>query len=261
MTGPHRFQFTPLREGRPDKYYITHERYISIHAPPRGATRSTWRSTRSLKFQFTPLREGRLRGHSFLFARLKNFNSRPSARGDSAGGLPAAPAVYFNSRPSARGDLPFCVLFSFVLYFNSRPSARGDGIRERAAAPTENFNSRPSARGDCNCRKSRRWNHISIHAPPRGATAGRGRAVSHDSISIHAPPRGATDRRYHTRRALMISIHAPPRGATLLPVYAARGLYFNSRPSARGDTTMTTPIMRRRFQFTPLREGRQLRRI
>ena len=33
-------------------------------------------------FQFTPLREGRR----------------------SAGGLPAAPAVYFNSRPSARGD-------------------------------------------------------------------------------------------------------------------------------------------------------------
>ena len=34
----HSFQFPPLREGRPDKFPITYERYISIPAPPRGAT-------------------------------------------------------------------------------------------------------------------------------------------------------------------------------------------------------------------------------
>ena len=54
---------------------------ISIHAPPRGATR---------------------RRASYCSG--GDFNSRPSARGDSAGGLPTVPAVYFNSRPSARGD-------------------------------------------------------------------------------------------------------------------------------------------------------------
>ena len=55
-------------------------------------------------------------------------------------------------------------------------------------------------------------------------------------ISIHAPPRGAT----HTRRPAsfppLISIHAPPRGAT----------------TARGWGKK-----RWKFQFTPLREGRQ----
>ena len=54
------FQFTPLREGRPEllaskEVFVT----ISIHAPPRGATRRYARKS--------------------LFP---HFNSRPSARGD-----------------------------------------------------------------------------------------------------------------------------------------------------------------------------------
>ena len=56
-------------------------RIISIHAPPRGATRTTRRSLYADVFQFTPLREG-----------------RPST------GNPAVQCQYFNSRPSARGD-------------------------------------------------------------------------------------------------------------------------------------------------------------
>ena len=78
---------------------------ISIHAPPRGATRThgmqlpVWTT-----FQFTPLREGRHAGRAaengarkisihapprgataeevLMYTKLKNFNSRPSARGD-----------------------------------------------------------------------------------------------------------------------------------------------------------------------------------
>ena len=57
---------------------------------------------------------------------------------------------HFNSRPSARGDLNFRTKFSTRSYFNSRPSARGDGD---AAAPNAGEHA------------------ISIHAPPRGATA------------------------------------------------------------------------------------------
>ena len=37
---------------------------ISIHAPPRGATRPTLRRRRTLLFQFTPLREGRQKIYS-----------------------------------------------------------------------------------------------------------------------------------------------------------------------------------------------------
>ena len=32
---------------------------ISIHAPPRGATLSSYQQNRNVGFQFTPLREGR----------------------------------------------------------------------------------------------------------------------------------------------------------------------------------------------------------
>ena len=56
--------------------------------------------------------------------------------------------------------------------------------------------------------------HISIHAPPRGATVHqRGNSVV-KIISIHAPPRGATQRDDGGHEAAGISIHAPPRGAT-----------------------------------------------
>ena len=55
------FQFTPLREGRRYRAWMGEEALeISIHAPPRGATRSS----------------GRIRWESSY------FNSRPSARGD-----------------------------------------------------------------------------------------------------------------------------------------------------------------------------------
>ena len=75
------FQFTPLREGRrglsaktPETLYFNSRpsargdafQYImriigeiSIHAPPRGATLSRWRTPFPISFQFTPLREGR----------------------------------------------------------------------------------------------------------------------------------------------------------------------------------------------------------
>ena len=57
----HVFQFTPLREGRPHDYFT-----------PSNA----------LIFQFTPLREGRRALCQNRYV-LPNFNSRPSARGDS----------------------------------------------------------------------------------------------------------------------------------------------------------------------------------
>ena len=55
-------------------------------------------------------------------------------------------------------------------------------------------------------------------------------------ISIHAPPRGATELDYPLKNYGNISIHAPPRGAT------------NHGKNA---------IFMRKFQFTPLREGRR----
>ena len=121
---------------------------ISIHAPPRGATRPAGAISRI----------------------LRNFNSRPSARGDTTmnktilkqrvfqftplrEGRPCRFACCFlafciSIHAPPRGATPFCVLFSCLLYFNSRPSARGDLVLVGGQIAAL----------------------ISIHAPPRGAT-------------------------------------------------------------------------------------------
>ncbi len=141
---------------------------ISIHAPPRGATGYSTAANTAGLFQFTPLREGRRRRRSALTSR-KNFNSRPSARGDGNGECPEADeciSIHAPPRGATRHHQPT----STISYFNSRPSARGDPqalIFKRLRAY---FNSRPSARGDGFTFNGRHCRRISIHAPPRGAT-------------------------------------------------------------------------------------------
>ena len=121
------FQFTPLREGRlcglSDNPQGTS---ISIHAPPRGATKEVMTMKNVEIFQFTPLREGRQKK---LAENLKK--------------------VLFQFTPLREGRRKSCLRFgSRTGYFNSRPSARGDLRTVRQPAGNVNFNSRPSARGD-----------------------------------------------------------------------------------------------------------------
>ena len=77
--------------------------YISIHAPPRGATFQVFCIPTEEIFQFTPLREGR-RLACVGISSLPYFNSRPSARGDTFWRSFSPTSRNFNSRPSARGD-------------------------------------------------------------------------------------------------------------------------------------------------------------
>ena len=130
------------------------------------------------------------------------------------------------------------------------------------------------------CRSMSPINEISIHAPPRGATALATCLAGSGHISIHAPPRGATKwdaakafltakfqftplregRRLlpHTRCGSMgISIHAPPRGATHRFRLRGKGYDISIHAPPRGATSSGAHAPRRRpFQFTPLREGR-----
>ena len=76
---------------------------------------------------------------------------------------------------------------------------------------------------------------ISIHAPPRGATA--------------AAPRLRAEANYFNSRP---SARGDRRGR--LPLQKL--LNFNSRPSARGDIRGCVYRGIELFQFTPLREGR-----
>ena len=116
----------PPRGATVKEWVFEHYSLISIHAPPRGATAKRKPSSRRKQFQFTPLREGRQGGctRNHLFqgisihapprgatemdgaerADYRDFNSRPSARGDNSGAEKNNKRTNFNSRPSARGD-------------------------------------------------------------------------------------------------------------------------------------------------------------
>ena len=138
----------PPRGATKHRPQYSDERNISIHAPPRGATRRSCPRTRKpTLFQFTPLREGRL----YLYGRLWRKH-----------------VISIHAPP--RGATKRAVFHAWR-DFNSRPSARGDGT----AVSLSNKSS-----------------SISIHAPPRGATIRLCACICISSISIHAPPRGAT---------------------------------------------------------------------
>ncbi len=171
---PRLFQFTPLREGRrggcgskkPDER-------ISIHAPPRGATRKNARVLSSTTFQFTPLREGRrvwfLQSPDSQFY----FNSRPSARGDKNTSKIFLCIILFQFTPLREGrrgwnypSLCFCPISihapprgaTELIYFirehypiSIHAPPRGATVTINFAKPRRYFNSRPSARGDNGC--------------------------------------------------------------------------------------------------------------
>ena len=125
---------------------------------------------------------------------------------------------------------------------------------------TANFNSRPSARGDQADDMRARLYAISIHAPPRGATLlHRSPSFLPGNFNSRPSARGDPAQLPNGCRSYF-SIHAPPRGATSGRCAAhARPAVFNSRPSARGDnSTIPKFAIHGLFQFTPLREGRQV---
>ena len=226
----------PPRGATRQKHAGRHAAPISIHAPPRGATPKLPPSPPPMRFQFTPLREGR---HEIIYGMRQNVFISIHAPPRGATRAPARQAA--------------CTLFQFTPLREGRPRRHGTPRLTRA-----DFNSRPSARGDNPDTTTGRDNHISIHAPPRGATQSARRSCPackhfnsrpsargdrfhrpeehHLSISIHAPPRGATDIANDWLQETLISIHAPPRGATGCQRPPWRGRQnFNSRPSARGD--------------------------
>ena len=253
--------------------------FISIHAPPRGATNTISRLSRhrhfnsrpsargdtdsarvtgkALVFQFTPLREGRPQNEICLRP-VTGFQFTPLREGRLTWSKRANTPRYFNSRPSARGDMLPLVCGSNANYFNSRPSARGDDQHHQLISIISHFNSRPSARGDVQNRVLYTLACISIHAPPRGATCvgtsmtncftifqftplREGRHTSNciscfvDKFQFTPLREGRLGSQNVTRQRVQISIHAPPRGATLIRFFNRFPLYFNSRPSARGD--------------------------
>ena len=147
---------------------------ISIHAPPRGATRQRKQSPDSAftAFQFTPLREGRPH-HEALF--------------------PAGQDISIHAPPRGATSPPKSRRFDRTISIHAPPRGATRNMAVRAY-PEKMISIHAPPRGATLVHGVcwGYWNLISIHAPPRGATPrlyGAGRV---GVISIHAPPRGAT---------------------------------------------------------------------
>ena len=238
---------------------IPYRLFISIHAPPRGAT-LTARSASATptEFQFTPLREGRrlisqsknLMAGLFQFTPLRegrrvrtfvfvagNISIHAPPRGATSTASPSIRTSNFNSRPSARGDARWLNAAFNLLIFQFTPLR--EGRHERNVA------------GAVHC-------DISIHAPPRGATAGR--LPNQAGLAFQFTPL-REGRRSPAASSPTTTAHfnsrPSARGDTTTARACSSPTYFNSRPSARGDLALTD-VQRHviEFQFTPLREGR-----
>ena len=188
-----RFQFTPLREGRPGGVLHNHQRQdfnsrpsargdvfyqptsviiaISIHAPPRGATCRRDGIHRTWDFNSRPS----ARGDQCALPRVNGsaeFQFTPLREGRHDASNPVHRPEYFNSRPSARGDV------RSVLYYNHKdgrfqftPLREGRPSWSCISTSRNTFQFTPLREGRLfqRCSVGDEWK-ISIHAPPRGAT-------------------------------------------------------------------------------------------
>ena len=168
-----KFQFTPLREGRPKSRKDGFTMYKFQFTPLREG-RHGWRtvSWKRWKFQFTPLREGRHFGRiTTTFWTTISIHAPP--RGATHQRCKTAvPCQHFNSRPSARGDVPSLrASFQFCL-FQFTPLREGRLYRLPRPALPVSFQFTPLREGRPR-RAAARFGRfrISIHAPPRGATS------------------------------------------------------------------------------------------
>ena len=109
----------------------------------------------------------------------------------------------FNSRPSARGDhAPLPKLFD-ITEFQFTPLREGRPQISDFVHPGIYFNSRPSARGDMNGLPGVYPPGISIHAPPRGATQRR-RSASRKANYFNSRPSARGDRKRYAISANLL---------------------------------------------------------
>ena len=189
------------------------QKRISIHAPPRGATRSGGTLARQSAISIhAPPRGATMLMRQHIADYEISIHAPP--RGATRRGAAQPSASRFQFTPLREGrllcfgvELRLFRLFQFTPLregrreiarlsdeeadFNSRPSARGDGNPASKLPSLLYFNSRPSARGD----------------------AGRPRPVHHH---FNSRPSARGD-------------------GTWVKLGGGTNGYFNSRPSARGD--------------------------
>ena len=107
---------------------ITSVPHISIHAPPRGATHRHLHQHLHRIFQFTPLREGRPLGQKALKTGSISIHAPPRGATQSCTALAHSHRISIHAPPRGATQ-PEAGLQVSRDYFNSRPSARGDSYR------------------------------------------------------------------------------------------------------------------------------------
>ena len=188
------FQFTPLREGRQlrrspcsppssnfnsrpsargDAENFNAKRLfdISIHAPPRGATRRRHARAQVLPISIhAPPRGATNMRRLYIMRRGISIHAPP--RGATGILTREAYKTLFQFTPLREGRPSRRSLWAAMGHFNSRPSARGDAAEWLPTYKSEVFQFTPLREGRPE-QEIIMWLEykISIHAPPRGATA------------------------------------------------------------------------------------------
>ena len=122
------------------------------------------------------------------------------------------------------------------ILFQFTPLREGRRRKRIRQEPPLYFNSRPSARGDVRTWSNWDGTSISIHAPPRGATAtdcADGDAIRH--FNSRPSARGDAPMITHSSEPKDFNSRPSARGDLCAGNGVPRSCYFNSRPSARGD--------------------------
>ena len=141
------FNSRPSARGDDSVRLVLAVRPISIHAPPRGATRS---------------RKTACSGNY--------FNSRPSARGDVCGFLRRGITRLFQFTPLREGRRKAGKFPSAAILFQFTPLREGRLHSVLADKFADKFQFTPLREGRPHLAATLTAEYISIHAPPRGAT-------------------------------------------------------------------------------------------
>ena len=229
---------------------------ISIHAPPRGATEQNRReSGRRSYFNSRPSARGDLID-KYKTIDYTNFNSRPSARGDryrAASYSARKISIHAPPRGATKENLLTMALEIISIHAPPRGATvwldeepldwpfQFTPLREGRRQPggkrrnTHDFNSRPSARGDKSPGRTPGGSHISIHAPPRGATHPRETFPASRLFQFTPLREGRRQRNHKVSERFNFNSRPSARGDLLWLSDNVSPANFNSRPSARGD--------------------------
>ena len=171
-----RSSFNPrAREGRDLHCLIRHNNTrVSIHAPARGATKSSWDGSVSMGFQSTRPRGARQLTGLLCGGRIRVSIHAP-ARGATAGELSCEANVVVSIHAPARGATVSMQKVAIRRQVSIHAPARGaTRTPSRMSCATKFQSTRPRGARLFRAFEISEIDGVSIHAPARGATPSRG---------------------------------------------------------------------------------------